>query len=374
MPCLFVIAGEASGDTHGAGLLAALKKRRPDLEVHGLGGPKMRAVAGAGVEDWIAEAGVVGLWEVIRHYPWFRKKFDEQLGRIAALEPDAVILIDYPGFNLRLAKALRAAMPQLKIIYYISPQVWAWHGGRIPKMARWLDLMLCIFPFEVDLYNASGLETIFTGHPLVDHLGAKKIIAPREPNVVGLFPGSREREVARLFPMMLEAGRLLREQRRDLIFLAAAASEPLAAMMRSLAGRLGWCEIECGTAHALMQRAAVGVIASGTASLEAAFFGLPYCLVYKVSWPTYFVGRAVVQVPFLGIANILAGREVVREFIQHLATPKNVATEIMRLLSDEQARRQMQDQLAEVVSGLGDGGAYERAADAVWGATRLSRS
>ena len=360
-PRLFVIAGETSGDTHASGVLSALREQLPALEIHGLGGPKLRALAGGTLEDWIADAAVLGAWEVIKHYGYFRRKFYEQLARIDALKPDAVLLVDYPGFNLRLAKKLQRHRPGLKIIYYISPQVWAWHRSRIPKMARWLDLMICIFPFEAPLYNASGLRTEFGGHPLTDYLAPRVLGISREETLVALLPGSRQREIAALFPVMLETAKHLQQTHPHLRFASAAASEKLEKQMRALAGDFP-IEITLGNAHELMQRAAAGLVASGTATLEAAFFGLPYALMYKVSWLTYEIGRRVVKVPHLGIVNILAGREVVREFIQHAATPEALSAEMARLLDDPGARAALQAELAAVAAPLGEGGAYARAA------------
>lgn len=367
MPRLFVIAGEASGDAHGAGVLRRLQEQRPGLEIHGLGGPQMHALDPQ-VEDWIDQAAVVGLWEVLRHYRWFRRQFDEQLRRIRDLAPDVVLLIDYPGFNLRLAKALRNMSSQRgrpRVVYFISPQVWAWHRGRIPSMARCLDLMLCIFPFEADLYNASGLRTLFVGHPLAERLGPAAPDEERQPNLVGLFPGSREREVARHFPLLLEAARLLHARHPHLEFTASAASPRLARLMARLDDQAGLCRVETGTARSLMRRAAAGVVASGTATLEAAFCGLPYCLIYRVAWPTYAAGRLLIRVPHLGIVNILAGRELVRELIQRHATPERVADEVERLLTDLPAREELLAGMQQVVDALGGGGAYGRAADAI---------
>ena len=161
MSKLYLVAGEASGDNHGAALMEALRRLQPDLQFFGRGGPKMKALAGDSFLNWSTQAGVVGLWEVLKQYPYFRREFHRTLKEIAQTKPDAVVLIDYPGFNLRLARALHEGSLGRKIIYYISPQVWAWNRARIPKMARWLDLMLCIFPFEVELYEKSGLHTIF---------------------------------------------------------------------------------------------------------------------------------------------------------------------------------------------------------------------
>lgn len=361
---IWIVAGETSGDARSAELMRAVHALDPDVAFIGAGGPRMQALAAEPFDNWIAEAGVLGLWDVLRNYGYFRAKFTRMLADIARLQPDAVLLVDYPGFNLRLAKALRAAHPRLKILYYVSPQVWAWNRGRIPKMARWLDLMLCIFPFEKDLYEASGLRTEFVGHPIVEQMARDRVPAARDPLLLGLFPGSREREVNRIFPAMVGAARIVAKSRPDVRFEAAAATEAHAATMRAMAGDAP-ITIRAGTAHELMQRAGVGIVCSGTATLEAACFGLPYALVYKTAWLTYAVGRRLVKVNHLGIVNILAGRTVVREFIQDGATPATLADEALRLLNDDAARARLADELAAVVATLNGDHAAERAARAV---------
>src|SRR5882672_734484 len=225
---IYFVAGEASADNHGAALLRALRKADVDLRFVGRGGPQMRAVAVENFQNWIDKSGVLGLWEVIKHYGYFRKQFHETLREVDSRKPNAVVLIDYPGFNLRIARALRKQTPSQKIIYYISPQVWAWNRGRIKKMARWLDLMLCIFPFEADLYNKSGLRTIFVGHPMIERLHGQKIDIERDPNLIGLFPGSRAREVRKIFPIFIELAHELRSSKPNLRFEVAAASVELA--------------------------------------------------------------------------------------------------------------------------------------------------
>src|SRR6266403_2913096 len=206
---IYFVAGEASADNHAAALMCSLRELRVDLKFIGRGGPQMRKIAGKQFKNWIDDAAVLGLWEVIRKYGYFREQFHETLNEIHESKPDAIVLIDYPGFNLRLARALRKRSPRQKIIYYISPQVWAWNRGRIKKMARSLDLVLCIFPFESDLYNESGLHAIFVGHPMIERLQAQKIDAERDPNLIGLFPGSRLRAVRKIFSVMIETARLL---------------------------------------------------------------------------------------------------------------------------------------------------------------------
>lgn len=370
---IYFVAGEASGDNHGAALMKALRELRPDIQLLGRGGSQMKQIAGPDFKDWSDEAGVVGLWEVVKHYGYFRREFRKTLNEIAATEPNAVVLIDFPGFNLRLARALREARTLSglggKIIYYISPQVWAWNRGRIPRMALWLDLMLCIFPFEAELYEKSGLRTIFVGHPMIENLKAKRIDAERDPKLVGLFPGSRAREVRKLMPILLGVIRALHEKRPDLQFEIAAASPALATVIRrDLApstDSLGKGTVSVGQAAATMQRSAVGVVASGTATLEAAFFRLPFVLVYKVAVLTYLAGRMLIRVKHLGMPNVLADREIVPEFIQGKAQPSAIAAEVMTLLDDRARRERMLADFEAVITKLGKGGANEVAARAI---------
>ena len=391
---LYFVAGEASGDNHGAELMRSLRQCDADLNFLGRGGPQMKAIAGEQFTNWIDDAAVVGLWEVIRNYGFFREKFRETLAEIEKSKPDAVVLIDYPGFNLRVARALRrntGVAPDdstsnapagridektsvfrrktTKIIYYISPQVWAWHRGRIKKMADFLDLMLCIFPFEAELYNKSGLRTIFVGHPMVDRLRTRRIDTKRDPNLVGLFPGSRPREVARNFPVMLEAARELFRAKHVLHFEIAAASESLAVEisdeLRAARMREGLFRVVTGETAATMQRAFAGIVASGSATLEAAYFRLPFVLIYKVAWPTYLAARLVVNVKYLGMPNVLANKEVVPEFIQHRAMPKAIAQAVLRLMHNRVARNRMISEFDAIVPKLGEGGASATAARAI---------
>lgn len=337
---LFVVAGETSGDAHAARLVEELCYLDPDVRISGLGGPRLRALSNE-VEDWIDDAAVIGLWDVLRRYTWFRRKFNSALSRVDDEKPDAVLLVDYPGFNLRFAQALQLLRPPLKIIYYISPQVWAWNRGRIPRMARWLDRMLCIFPFEKDLYERSGLPAEFVGHPLAEELRPVRADA-RDPDLFALLPGSRSREVRKIFPAMLDAAREILRVRPGTRFAAAAMNEDNGAAMQKMAADAGVpVEVGLRNARTLMETATAGLVASGTATLEATLLGLPYALVYKVAWITYFPARILIKVPYLGMANILAGRPVVKEFIQNDAEPSAMAAEALRLLDDPAATAAM---------------------------------
>jgi lipid-A-disaccharide synthase len=385
---VYFVAGERSGDNHGAALLKALRTRAPEMRFVGRGGPKMRAFAGENFRDWIDDTAVVGLWEVIRRYPFFRKQFQATISEIDATRPSAVVLIDYPGFNLRLARALHVKFPELKIIYYISPQVWAWNQRRVSQMAQSIDLMLCIFPFEPELYRASGLRAIFVGHPMMsviprgvegsrnETLNAASTeslvtiqsdVSVRDDKLVGLFPGSREREVKKIFPVMREAATELSHQDHDLRFVVSAASEPLAELIRGdLDGKHAAGKFSIvADARSLMARVNVGMVASGTATLEAALSELPFVLIYRVAWLTYLAARLVVKVKYLGMPNVLANREIVPEFIQHKAQPYAIAAAVARLLGDKTERARMLADFACVAQKLGRGDANTNAAEAI---------
>jgi lipid-A-disaccharide synthase len=399
---IYFVAGEVSADNHGAALLRSLLELDPGLKFIGRGGPQMQKIAGNQFKNWIGDAAVLGLWEVLRKYGYFREQFRETIKEVLESKPDAVVLIDYPGFNLRLARALRKKSRRQKIIYYISPQVWAWNRGRIKRMARCIDLVLCIFPFETNLYNESGLRAVFVGHPMIERLAASKLDGERDSNLIGLFPGSRLREVRKIFPVMIETARLLLQFNPILHFQIAAASDELAQemtqmlnphihllrspkgeetrqasnefqrmsategmtrthlpLLRGEGGARGEAsqnpqviQIKIGETAALMQRAFVGIVASGSATLEAAYFRMPFVLVYKVAVPTYLAARLVVNVKYLGMPNLLAGKEVVPEFIQHRAKPVAIARAVQLLMGDARAREQMISEFDAIVGKL----------------------
>ena len=363
---LYVVAGELSGDAHGAGLLRELLVLRPGLELRGAGGPEMVKVAGGGIVDWVEDAAVMGVWEVLKKYGWFHERFARMMIELREFRPRVLLLIDYPGFNLRFAEAVRREFPEIKIIQYISPKVWAWNKRRIPKMARILDEVLCLFPFEVAIFEVAGLKASFVGNPLVDQLqGVLAADISRDEHLVGLFPGSREREVARLFPMMIEVAGRLRTWRADLNFEVPAATEKLAVEIRSLideAGAAGWIKVRTGRSHELMRQASCGVIASGTATLEAACLGIPYCLVYRVAPLTYLLAKLLVKIEFIGLVNIIAGERVVEELVQSDASPEKVAAELKRLIESPGLASKMQERLAGVAALLGEPGVEKRAA------------
>lgn len=366
MKPIMVIAGEASGDAHAAAVIRALRGR----PVFGAGGPRMKA-AGMDLVLDLTEHAVVGLVEVLKNYGKFKRIFDQLLAEVARRQPAAVVLVDFPGFNLRFARAVKERFPGIKVIYYISPQLWAWHARRAKQIERDVDVMLTIFPFEKEWYrhHAPRLRVEFVGHPLADHFPKIPNPEPRTGNVILLLPGSREREVAKIFPVMCRAIAFFTKVERSFQssaefgttrFVAVAATASLARLMQH-----PHIEVQTGNAHDWMRRAALAITASGTATMECAFFGCPMVVVYKVNWLTYLVGRMVVQVDWLAMPNVIAGQEIVPEFIQQDARPERIAAAASDLLTNPVKREQMQRELASVVRTLGGPGASARAAEMI---------
>ena len=364
---VYIVAGEVSGDIHAADLLRGMLALEPDLEIHGLGGPEVQALAPQ-VENWLERAAVMGVVEVLKNYSFFKEKLETTVQDVLSKEPDFLILVDYPGFNLRLAERVKAANPDLRVVQYVCPQVWAWKKGRIPKIAASVDQLLCLFPFEPKLFDSYKIDAQFVGHPLVDELAEKRLDVSREENLIGLFPGSRKREIESLFPVMLAAAENLAAKGSGLRFEVPAASPELATRLEAMiAGSALNISITQGGSHSLMQRASCGVLASGTATLEAAYFGLPYCLMYKLAWLNYQIAKVVVTIRFIGIVNILEDRQVVREFIQDEANAANVEEELARLLENAGHRAQVEEGMRSAVSKLGKEGVRGRLAEVVLG-------
>ena len=346
MKKIMFIAGEASGDTNAATLIRAIGRR---AQVFGAGGPKMKA-AGMELLLDLTEHAVVGFVEVLKNYGKFKRIFDDLVAEAEKRRPDAVVLVDFPGFNLRFAAQMKKR--GIKVIYYISPQLWAWHASRAKQIERDVDLMLVTFPFEKDWYakHAPGLRVEFVGHPMAKGRQREEI---RSPKKVLLLPGSREREVAKIWPVM--SGVV--DKLPDAKFVAAAVDEKTAAMMKHPR-----VKVEVGRAREWMREATLAITASGTATMECAFAGCPMVVVYRVNWLTYLVGRMLVKVKWLAMPNVIAGRAVVPEFIQHKATAERVGAAARELLQNSKSRDKMRADLRAVVSTLGGDGGGEHAA------------
>jgi lipid-A-disaccharide synthase len=358
-----VIAGEISGDMHAARLIRAIREKEPDVTFWGIGGERMHE-CGVDLAYDVDAMGVMGLSDVLQKYGFFKRVFNEMREEARRRKPDAVLLVDYPGFNLRFAEV--AHRMGLKVIYYVCPQVWAWHRSRIGKMARIVDRLLVIFPFEVDVFRGTDLKVDFVGHPLVEKVADVDAGAelPWHSNLrVALLPGSRRHEVERILPVMWQAAGRIQHDRPDASFLIAAASETIAEVIDEVLsstpdGPMHW-NVVIGETRACLAQARAGMVASGTATIEAALMGCPMAIVYKTSWLTYLLGRMVVKVPHIGMVNIVAGRPLCPEFIQGEAKPDAVAQALEPLLHDGPAYDAMKTGLSEVREAL----AHDRGAD-----------
>jgi lipid-A-disaccharide synthase len=364
-----LVAGEASGDLQGALLARALYARDPGIEISGVGGEAM-AAAGVRLVFRSEEMAVTGLWEVLAHLPRLKRILDRLSGWLRTEPPDVLVPIDYPDFNLRLAA--RAHAIGIPIVYYISPQVWAWRRGRLRTVAKLVRRMLVIFPFEEQIYRDQGVPVTYVGHPLVDRvrpsatresLRARMRIGDRDL-LVGLLPGSRHSEIQRILPAMLEAKRRL-AGRSDLRWALALAPGLRADSLLDHGQLPEDLSALSGETYDLMAASDLLVTASGTATTEAALLGTPMIVVYRMHPITWELARRIVRVPHIAMANLLAGRRLVPELLQGDVNGRRLAIEIERLLDDPGTRERTRAALLEATARLGPGGAPERAAAAI---------
>lgn len=365
---IMIVAGEASGDIYGADLVREALKLDPAISFFGIGGERMRET---GVQTLVdsAEMAVVGLVEVIKHFSVIKSAFYKLRDILCSDPPDLLVLIDYPGFNLRLAKV--AKKHGIKVLYYISPQIWAWRQGRVRKIARLVDHMAVILPFEASFYEQAGVPVSFVGHPMLDMVKAgisrdeAAAVFNLDPKrkIIGLFPGSRRSEIERLLPVIIASALRLKNEFPDLQFVL-----PLASTLRKddilplfTAAGLGVTIIE-QRIHDLIRACDAVISVSGTVTLEIALVGTPMVIIYKLSPLTYQLAKRLVKVPNIGLCNIVAGETAVRELIQDQANPAEIAGEIAAILNDQTYKAEIVRKLKEVRSKLGTGGASARVA------------
>jgi lipid-A-disaccharide synthase len=352
---VLLIAGEISGDMHAAKLVREVRAIDPDISFYGIGGDLLEA-EGVKVQYHVRDMAVLGLSEVLRRYGFFRRVFHDLIRSVEKDPPDAVVLVDYPGFNLRFARQMERR--GIKVIYYICPQVWAWKRGRIPKMAQWIDRLMVIFPFEVDLFKGYDIEVQYVGHPLVNAVqsfkdsGIAAQLSWDASRKLALLPGSRRQEIERILPDMLEAVRVLHTEDPDLGCILAAASPEIAADMDAVLVAFPdlaeVVRVEIDQTRAVLLRADAAMVASGTATLETALCTCPMIVVYRTAAFTYAVGRRVVKIPHIGMVNIVAGKGVCPEFIQDAVRPADLAAAVSPLLTDTEARAVMLQELEAV--------------------------
>ncbi len=370
MPRILIVTGEASGDLHGGNLATALRLLRPDVQILGAGGPKMKA-AGVELIPGIERLDVVGMvgWKQLRA-AWRNYVILKRLLNQSRF--DAVVFIDHPGLNLHLATMAKRAGQ--RVVYYIAPQIWAWRPGRIRRIKRAVDRMLVILPFEATLYRQAGVPCEFVGHPLLDAVASsydraelrKRFELDPDALVIGLLPGSRASEVRDLFPLMLGAAERLSSLHAGAQFVVAQASSIKEGLLDALSAGCGTkIRVFRDQASEVIAASDLLLVASGTATLQGAVIGTPMVITYRTSWMSYWLARLLIRVNWIGLVNIVAGRGIVTELIQHEATAERLSEAAHRLLSDEAALSGMRAAFRAVRDSLGSPGASRRAAEAV---------
>lgn len=349
---VFIIAGEDSGDLHSSNLIAELKRLRPSIQFKGVGGDKM-AAEGTELVAHVKDVNFMGFWEVLTNLNTIAKLFKKVKSAIQSWQPDAIILVDYPGFNLRIAKF--AHRLGYKVFYYISPQLWAWKKGRVKKIQQYVHRMWVILPFEQEFYRKEGVIVDFVGHPLLD------VIPPIErtfnhPPTVALLPGSRKQEISRVLPIMLE---MIPRFPSYKFVIAGAPSQTESFYQPFLKNPK--VSLTMNNTYMVLQEADYALVTSGTATLETALFKVPQVVCYKGGWLSYTIGKRLVNVPFISLVNLIMERKVVSELLQHDLTPEKLADEL-HALGEMPKERRIQIAYQELRKKLGEAGASERAA------------
>ena len=360
-----IVAGEASGDLHASEVVRELKKLDPSLQTFGIGGDLL-AREGMRILHHAREMGIVGLFNVLRHLGMFRRVLREMIDTIAREKPDAVMLVDYPDFNLRLAKHCKEM--GVRVIYYISPQVWAWRRGRVKNIAKVVDRMLVIFPFEESFYREHNVAVTYVGHPLIDEMS---VPARTDKSVgatlsVALLPGSRRHEVRALLPPMLDAVAILKKEREVDAFAIQAPTITSAELLNVMQHAGEFVRIVPHDRGEALSSADVALSSSGTATLECAIAGTPVVVMYRLSSPTHWLAQRLVKLPHFSLVNIIAGKNIVPELLQEDVNGERIAREVRTLLSNANLRAE----LAAVREKLGGPGASRRAAEAIMSTVR----
>ncbi len=355
---LYVIAGEASGDLHGANFLKALRAKDPTIAVRAWGGDRMSA-EGAHIVKHYRELAFMGFAEVVLNLRTILRNIAFCKVDIASWKPDAIVLIDYPGFNLRIAEW--AHEHGIKVLYYISPQIWAWKKGRVHKIKKVVDRMFAILPFEKAFYANYGMDVEFVGHPLLDEIAASGTSEPRSQEHIALLPGSRRQEIAVMLPAMLAVAKNFTQYR---FVVAAAPSVPRSFYEEMMKGSNA--QLVVGDTYGVLRKSKAALVTSGTATLETALFGVPMAVCYKGSALNVWLAKRLVKVKYISLVNLIMDEPVVRELIQEEMNERMLSSELNALLHDAEYRSTQEKHLADLLHVLGGPGASARVADGVW--------
>jgi len=367
---IFIICGEASGDLHAGNLAKRILEINPDIKISGIGGAFMRQ-SGARIYCDIKDLAVIGFFDVLKKLPKFFALKKLILKKIKEEKPDAIILVDFSGFNLRLAKEIKKTIPT---IYYISPQVWASRPGRVKTIKEYIHKMIVLFKFEEEFYKRRGIDAAFIGHPLLDIVGPttdekeflNKFGLSESKTTIALLPGSRKQEIKNILPIMLKSSLLIQQKIKDAQFLLAKSPQVDMDIYNQIISRANIdLKIIEGKTYDCLNIADFCLVASGTATLETAIMQKPFAVIYKMNLLNYLLYRPQVHVPYIGMVNIVAGRKIVPEFIQFEARPKEISEQVLKILQNPAQLEQMKDGLAQVKSSLGEKGASLRAAQII---------
>lgn len=367
---IFIIAGEHSGDLHGSNLIKALLAKDPTLEISGVGGDRMKD-AGCKIVHDLTDLAIIGFVEVLKHYKKIRSIFYKLVEHVKKEKPDTVVLIDYPGFNLRFAKAIR--QENIKIVYYISPQIWAWKKRRIHDIKKLVDKMLVILDFEEQLYKDHDIPVKFVGHPLIDILKPEtekeafyKQINLQTNRLVALLPGSRNIEIERILPVLLKTAEKIQTQEDDLSFVLPyrASNKALMEDIKKNYNIKNLIFTE-DKIYSIMKHSDLALVASGTATLETACFLTPLIIVYKTSLFTWILAKLLIKIKFIGIVNIIAKEEVAPEFIQFDATADKISKKVFAMLKPDALAKAKQELKEKVLDKIDNGGASTKAAETI---------
>jgi len=370
---IFLIAGEPSGDERGAELVRALKKQDPALKFEGLGGKLMQA-EGVKLFDDLCALAAIGFGDVLVKYFKIRKIFYATLHYVLNLKPDCLILIDYPGFNLRFAKQINR---RIKTFYYVSPQLWAWASHRIHLIKQVIDRMLVLFHFEEKMYQDAGIPVTWVGHPLAElppmtktkEELRKKFAVQHSEKIVALLPGSRKKEIERILPVILESAKIIAQKVNSVSFILPESDnvprELYDSIVKPYNSMLNIKSVRGESIREVLGASDAAIVTSGTATLETALTLTPFVILYKTHWTTYLLGRMLIQIPYIGLVNVVAGKKIIQEFIQQDAKPEVISKEVLELIENQGTRSKVIHNLEAIQNNIGSAGAADRAAQAI---------
>lgn len=365
-----MVAGEASGDIHGANLIKELRKLQPDVTIVGFGGQRMKA-AGMDLLYNLADHAVIGFLEVIKNLALIKSLLKTTERYLRTEKPDLVVLIDYPGFNFKVGKLAR--LLKIPVVYYIAPQLWAWWPGRIKKIKEFASKVLVVFQFEEEIYRQESIPVCWVGHPLLEHIPAdqpgdiyRQLKLDRNKKLIGLLPGSRRQEVEHLLPVMLAAAGKVLGSRHDLEFILLRSSTIDRDWLETFIKVSGLAvKVVDDEQYQIRRQLTLAYVASGTATLEMAYLGIPMLIMYKVNALSYQLAKRLVKIPYIGLANIVSGQKIVPEFIQDAVDAGSIAAQTEKYLSNPAELKAIKDKLLQIKDKLGSPGASGRAAQEI---------